>query len=75
VVDPWFQGLDADAQSKAAKRIASMLDAEGVAYDIAAYRDAPAGLRLWGGATVERADLEAVFPWLDWAFQEVKAGR
>jgi phosphoserine aminotransferase len=75
VVDPWFQSLDAEEQGKAAKRIASLLDAEGVAYDIGAYRDAPAGLRLWGGATVEKADLQALFPWLDWAFQEVKEGR
>jgi phosphoserine aminotransferase len=45
-----------------------------VAYDIAAYREAPAGLRLWGGATVQRPDLEALFPWLDWAYEKVKEG-
>ena len=44
-----------------------------MAYDVAAYREAPAGLRLWGGATVQRRDLEAVFPWLDWAYQEVRS--
>ncbi|MBL6958556.1 MAG: phosphoserine transaminase [Rhodospirillales bacterium] len=73
VVDDWFQGLDPDQQAAAAKRIAALLDEEGVAYDIGSYRDAPAGLRIWAGATVEQKDLEALFPWLDWAYQTVKA--
>lgn len=75
MVDPWFQELSAEEQAKACKRIAAMLEAEGVAYDIAPYRDAPPGLRLWGGATVETSDLKAVFPWLEWAYAEVKEGR
>jgi len=72
IVDPWFTELAPEDQAKAAKRIVAVLEPEGVAYDVGAYRDAPPGLRLWGGATVETADLEAVFPWLDWAFEEVK---
>ena len=74
IVDPWYRGLNEEEQQQGAKQIASLLEKEGVAYDIGAYRDAPAGLRLWGGATVETANLEALFPWLDWAWGEVKAG-
>lgn len=73
IADPWFLGLDAEKQAKAASRIPALLDKEGVAFDLGAYRDAPPGLRIWAGATVERGDLEALFPWLDWAFATMKA--
>jgi len=72
IVDPWFAGLSEDAQAEAAKKIASVLEKEKVAYDVAAYRSAPAGLRIWCGATVDTADLEALIPWLDWAWAQVK---
>jgi phosphoserine aminotransferase len=72
IVDPEIAGLDTDAQQAFVKKLTAMLADEGVAYDITGYRDAPPGLRLWGGATVETADLEALFPWLDWAFAEAK---
>lgn len=67
------QAGDGDAQSALVKTMAGLLDAEGAGYDVAGYRDAPPGLRLWCGATVDTDDLEALFPWLDWAFQEASA--
>ncbi|MFZ4762406.1 MAG: phosphoserine transaminase [Alphaproteobacteria bacterium] len=72
-IDPWFVALSADEQAEKAKKLASMLDKEGVAYDIAAYRSAPPGIRIWGGATVEKADMAAVLEWVKWAFFTIKA--
>ena len=74
IVDPWFEALSPEEQAATAKKIAASLEADGVAYDVAAYRDAPPGLRFWGGATVETADLEAAFPWVEAAYAKVKAG-
>ncbi len=66
-------GLDADAQNALVKKMAALLEAESAAYDVAGYRDAPPGIRIWCGATVEVEDVEALGPWLDWAFEEAKA--
>ena len=73
ITAPWFAALAPEAQGKAAKQITALLEKEGVAYDIAYYRDAPPGLRIWGGATVETADILALLPWLDWAHAAVAA--
>jgi len=75
VVDPAIKALPADAQNAFAKQLASLLEKENVALDIGHYRDAPPGLRIWTGATIEASDLEALTPWLDWAFAQTKAAQ
>ncbi|MGE5721243.1 MAG: phosphoserine transaminase [Sphingomonadales bacterium] len=71
--DAAVPGLDDDAQNALVKKMASLLEAERAAYDIAGYRDAPPGIRIWCGATIETDDIEALGPWLDWAFAEAKS--
>ncbi|EJL48749.1 MULTISPECIES: phosphoserine transaminase [unclassified Rhizobium] len=73
ITDKDVLALDADGQANFAKGIVSLLDKEGVAYDIGHYRDAPSGLRIWAGATIETADMQKLMPWLTWAFETQKA--
>jgi phosphoserine aminotransferase len=73
IKDPAFTALSADDQNARVKSIVSSLEKERAAYDIGAYRDAPVGLRVWGGATVETSDIQALLPWLDWAYAEGQA--
>jgi phosphoserine aminotransferase len=72
LVDDWFQRLAPDAQRAAVKRLEALVEAEGAGFDIAGHRDAPPGLRIWCGSTVELGDVEALLPWLDWAYGEVR---
>ncbi|MFC3230330.1 phosphoserine transaminase [Marinibaculum pumilum] len=74
ITDSWFAGLPEKEQAATAKALTGLLEKEGVALDIGSYRDAPPGIRIWGGATVETADLSALMPWLDWAWQQLREG-
>ncbi len=73
IAAPWFVRLDAEGQAKAAKAVAALLETEKVALDAGAYRDAPPGLRIWAGATVETSDIAALLPWIDYAIDTVSA--
>lgn len=73
IIDPWFVALDAAQQAGFAAALAARLDAEGVGYDLGSYRDAPAGLRIWAGPMVDVRDVEALLPWIDWAYAAQRA--
>jgi phosphoserine aminotransferase len=73
IVDPAIKALGSDAQAAFIKAMAAALEAENAAYDVAGHRDAPPHIRVWAGATVEASDIEALLPWLDWAFATAKA--
>ena len=75
IKDEWFLGLSEEEQAAGVKQIIALLDKEGIAFDFGAYRDAPTGFRLWGGATVDPEDMEALLPWLDWAYAEFKSAK
>ena len=72
ITDAWFVDQSPDAQNGIIKKLVRLLESEGVAYDIGSYRDAPPGLRIWGGGTVETADIKALLPWLEWGYGQLK---
>ena len=72
IVDPWFLSLTSLEKQKFISGMCNLLDKEGVAFDIKGYRDAPPGIRIWAGATVEKDNIVALLPWLEWAFKQGK---
>ena len=73
IVDPWFVSLDGEKKFAFAAALAARLVAEDVGYDLASYRDAPAGLRIWAGPMVDVKDIESLLPWIDWAYAVERA--
>lgn len=73
IVDEWYESLSDAGQASKVKDLVKLMEAEQVAYDIGAYRDAPPGLRIWGGSTIETADVAALTGWLDWGFEQIRS--
>ena len=73
IVDPWFLGLSDELRFKTVRAMTARIEAEGAGYDLASHRASPPGIRIWAGATVERSDVEALLPWLEWAWEEESA--
>ncbi|MDE1152756.1 MAG: phosphoserine transaminase [Micavibrio sp.] len=73
VVDPWFNAKDEETQRKLIKSVETLLDKEGVAFEVANHRDAPPSFRIWGGATVETSDIKSCLEWIDWAYSDIKS--
>ena len=73
VVDDWYTALAKTDQVAKAKQLVQLMEQAQVAYDIGAYRDAPPGLRIWGGSTIEASDVETLIPWLDWGFEQIRS--
>ena len=74
ITDEWFEGMSEEERTSMIAKMCRMLEEEKVAYDIKGYRAAPAGIRIWGGSTVEASDIQKLMPWIEWAYQNVKAG-
>jgi phosphoserine aminotransferase len=72
LVEPWFLALPREARMAHVKKLTGLLEKQDVAYDINSYAEAPPGLRVWGGGTIDASDLEALTPWLDWAYAETR---
>ncbi|HVH77793.1 MAG TPA: phosphoserine aminotransferase, partial [Stellaceae bacterium] len=70
ITDPWFASLPTETRFSTSRRMLARLDREGIGYDLATHRASPPGIRIWTGATVEKSDVEALLPWLDWAWEQ-----
>jgi phosphoserine aminotransferase len=70
ITDPWFESLSPEMRFNTVRAMTARLEAEEAGYDLASHRDSPPGIRIWAGATVERSDVEALLPWLDWAWEQ-----
>ena len=75
IIDPWFTKMSADQQAETIKKVVALVEEEGAGFDFGSYADAPPGLRIWCGATVESSDVELLMPWIEWAYSKIKPGK